>query len=121
MKVIIAGTRSVEDYALVVQAVERSGYEITEVVSGCATGIDRLGEQWARTNNVPIKEMPADWSRYGNSAGPYRNRAMADYADAAIIVWDGQSRGTRNMIENMIRRKKPYYIAMTSTTLEDFV
>lgn len=121
MKVIIAGTRSVEDYALVVQAVERSGYEITEVVSGCATGIDRLGEQWARAHNVPIKEMPADWSRYGNSAGPYRNRAMADYADAAIIVWDGQSRGTRNMIENMIRRKKPYYIAMTSTTLEDFV
>jgi len=121
VKVIIAGTRSVEDYALVVQAVERSGYEITEVVSGCATGIDRLGEQWARAHNVPIKEMPADWSRYGNSAGPYRNRAMAEYADAAIIVWDGQSRGTRNMIENMIRRKKPYYIAMTSTTLEDFV
>lgn len=121
MKVIIAGTRTVEDYALIVQAAERSGYEITEVVSGCATGVDRLGEQWARAHNIPIKEMPADWSRYGNSAGPYRNRAMADYADAAIIVWDGQSRGTRNMIENMIRRKKPYYIAMTSTTLEDFV
>ena len=121
MKVIIAGTRSVHDYSLVVQAVQRSGYGITEVVSGCATGIDRLGEQWARANNVPIKEMPADWNRHGNSAGPQRNRAMAEYADAAIIIWDGQSRGTRNMIENMIRRKKPYYIGMTSTTLEDFV
>ena len=121
MKVIIAGTRSVSDYSLVVQAVQRSGYNITEVVSGCATGIDRLGEQWARANNVPVKEMPADWNRYGNSAGPQRNRAMAEYADAAIIVWDGKSRGTRNMIENMVRRKKPYYIAMTSTTLEDFV
>lgn len=121
MKVIIAGTRSVDDYGLVVQAVERSGYTITEVVSGCATGIDRLGEQWARANNVPIKEMPANWTQYGNSAGPMRNRQMAEYADAAIIVWDGKSRGTRNMIENMIRRKKPYYIAMTSATLEDFI
>lgn len=121
MKVIIAGTRTVKDYALVVQAVERSGYNITEVVSGCATGVDWLGEQWARANDIPVKEMPADWNRHGNSAGPHRNRAMAEYADAAIIVWDGQSRGTRNMIENMIRRKKPYYIAMTSTTLEDFV
>lgn len=121
MKVIIAGTRSVEDYSLVVLAVERSGYTITEVVSGCATGIDRLGEQWARANNVPIKEMPADWNQYGNSAGPMRNRKMAEYADACIVVWDGKSRGTRNMIENMIRRKKPYYIAMTSATLEDFI
>lgn len=121
MKVIIAGTRSVNDYSLVVQAVQRSGYNITEVVSGCATGVDRLGEQWARANDVPIREMPADWIRHGASAGPQRNRAMAEYADAAIVVWDGKSRGTRNMIENMIRRKKPYYIAMTSTTLEDFV
>lgn len=121
MKVIIAGTRTVKDYKLVVQAVERSGYNITEVVSGCATGVDTLGEQWARANNIPIKEMPADWSRYGNSAGPQRNRAMAEYADAAIVIWDGESRGSRNMIENMIRRKKPYYIGMTSATLEDFI
>jgi hypothetical protein len=46
---------------------------------------------------------------------------MAEYADAAIIIWDGQSKGTRNMIENMIRRKKPYHIGMTSATLEDFI
>ena len=59
MKVIIAGTRVVKDYSLVVQAVERSGYTITEVVSGCATGVDQLGEQWARANGIPIKEMPA--------------------------------------------------------------
>lgn len=121
MKVIIAGTRDVKDYKLVVDTIQKSGYNITEVVSGCATGVDWLGEQWARTNNIPIKEMPAEWSRYGNSAGPHRNRAMAEYADAAIIIWDGKSRGTRNMIENMIRRKKPYYIGMTSATLEDFV
>lgn len=121
MKVIIAGSRNVNDYSLVVQAVQRSGFTITEVVSGCATGIDRMGEQWAIANNIPIKEMPADWNRHGNSAGPQRNRAMAEYADAAIVVWDGKSRGSRNMIENMIRRKKPYYVALTSATLEDFV
>ena len=121
MKVIIAGTRSVNDYKLVVQSIERSGFNITEVVSGCATGVDTLGEQWARANNIPIKEMPADWNRFGNSAGPMRNRQMAEYADAAIVIWDGESRGSRNMIENMIRRKKPYYIGMTSATLEDFL
>ena len=121
MKVIIAGTREISDYSLVVKTIESSGYNITEVVSGTATGVDWLGEQWARANNIPIKEMPADWMRYGNSAGPFRNKAMAEYADAAVIIWDGKSRGTRNMIENMIRRKKPYHIGMTSATLDDFV
>lgn len=121
MKVIIAGSRNIDDYSLVVRTIQNSGYDITEVVSGTAVGPDRLGEQWARANNIPIKEMPADWIRFGNSAGPQRNRAMAEYADAAIIIWDGQSKGTRNMIENMIRRQKPYHIGMTSATLEDFI
>lgn len=123
MKVIIAGSRDVKDYMLVARTVEESGWKdkITEVVSGCAAGVDTLGEQWARANNIPIKEMPANWNQYGNSAGPMRNRQMAEYADAAIVIWDGKSRGTRNMIENMIRRKKPYRIGMTSVTLEDFI
>ena len=121
MKVIIAGTRDVTDYKLVVDTITRSGYNITEVVSGCATGVDRLGEQWARANDINVKEMPANWTLYGKSAGPRRNKDMAEYADAAVIIWDGKSAGTRNMIENMIRRNKPYHIGMTSATLEDFI
>jgi hypothetical protein len=121
MKVIIAGSRNVTDYTILVEAIDRSGYTITEVVSGCAVGVDRLGEQWARANNISIKEMPADWNHNGKAAGPMRNKAMAEYADAAIVVWDGKSPGSRNMIENMIRRKKPYYVALTSSTLDDFI
>lgn len=121
MKVIIAGTRGIHDYDLIVETINRSGYQISEVICGEAYGPDRLGETWAISNNIPVKHMPAQWDRYGKAAGPHRNKAMAEYADAAIIVWDGKSHGTRNMIENMIRRKKPYHIGMTSTTLEDFV
>ena len=47
MKVIIAGSRGVEDYALVEEAVKQSGFDITEVVSGTARGVDLLGEHWA--------------------------------------------------------------------------
>ena len=122
MKVIIAGSRNIEDYKLVVDTIKRSGYSITEVVSGCAVGIDTLGEQWATANDIPIKRFPAQWHQYGpKRAGPIRNKEMAEYADAAVIIWDGESRGTRNMIENMVRRKKPYHIGMTSANLEDFV
>ena len=115
MKVIIAGSRKVEDYKLVAEAMKRCNFKVTEVVSGCATGVDMMGETWARANNLPIKEMPANWYQHGKAAGPIRNREMAEYADAAVIIWDGKSRGTRNMINEMIRKNKPYYIVMTES------
>ena len=43
--------------------------------------------------------MPAKWDKHGNSAGMIRNSQMADYADGLIALWDGESRGTKNMIE----------------------
>jgi len=119
MKVIIAGSRNLENYLLVAQAMQRCGFDVTEVVCGCATGVDNLGDRWARTNNIPVKEMPANWNRDGKAAGPIRNREMAKYADAAVIVWDGKSAGTRNMIDEMIRHKKPYFLQLTESNLED--
>ena len=123
MKVIIAGTRykdkankiPFDDFKLIVEAVERSGFEITEVVCGMAIGVDKLGEQWAIANNIPVKEMPANWNAHSKAAGPIRNRQMAEYADAAVIVWDGISDGSRNMINEMIRKKKPYFVALTES------
>ena len=123
MKVIIAGSRNIHANSLVAEAVRRSGYNITEVVCGMGLGVDQLGYRWAQHNNIPIKEFPADWKAHGKAAGPIRNRKMAEYGDAAVIVWDGESTGTRNMIDEMIRAKKPYYIQMLESklTIEDFL
>jgi hypothetical protein len=128
MKVIVAGNRYkdpeqkliFDDYELVLKAINSCGFFITELVSGTAIGVDRLGEQWARTRSIPITEMSADWNQYGKRAGPARNKAMAEYADAAVIIWDGKSDGTRNMIDEMIRQKKPYHLQLTLSTLESF-
>jgi len=99
MKVIIAGSRSITDVNIVRRAVKLSGFEITEVVSGTARGVDRLGEQIAHELNIPVKRFPANWEKYGRRAGFLRNQEMAHYADALIAVWDGVSRGTKHMIE----------------------
>jgi hypothetical protein len=129
VKVIIAGPRykdsiakiPYDDYMLIVSAVKKSGFQITEVVCGMAIGVDSLGSEWAVNNNIPIKEMPANWDRDKKAAGPIRNRAMAKYADAAVIIWDGVSKGTKNMIDEMIKEKKPYYLqSIGIKTLEDF-
>ena len=100
MRVIVAGGRDAQPaYELVVSAIAESGIEITELVHGAARGIDSAAGEWAERNKIPIKVFPADWSQHGRAAGPIRNRQMAEYADALIAVWDGNSRGTKNMIE----------------------
>jgi len=110
MKTIIAGSRSIspdtksiyvsdpKNYSLVESAIIESGFTITEVVSGTARGVDILGEIWALENNIPVKKFPANWDLHGKSAGYIRNVEMAEYAEAAIIIWDGYSKGTKHMI-----------------------
>lgn len=98
MKTIIAGSRTITDYDLVEKAVEESGFAVTEVVSGCARGVDNLGEEFARKWNLPVKQFHAKWKKHGKGAGPMRNAEMGDYADALIAVTTGSS-GTQNMIE----------------------
>jgi len=98
MRTIIAGTRDIISYYQVVTAIRESGFEITEVISGTARGVDSLGERWAREKNIPCQQFPAQWDKYGKSAGYRRNEDMAKVADALIAVWDGQSRGTKHMI-----------------------
>jgi hypothetical protein len=97
VKCIIAGSRTIRDYAIVAKAIADSGFEITIVVSGGAYGVDACGEEWASENGIPIMRFPAKWDAYGNAAGPIRNEQMAKYADALILVWDGSSRGSTSM------------------------
>jgi len=114
MKVIVAGSRSIKDYALVAKAIEGVDIQITELVSGTAKGVDQLGERWATENQVPIKRFPADWKnldavgavvrtghygQYNAKAGFDRNKQMADYAEALVAVYDGKSKGTASMIK----------------------
>ena len=107
MKTIIAGSRDITSLATVGAAILRSGFPITEVVSGTARGVDQVGEEWARMHLIPIKRFPAQWrdaGGYNPAAGHIRNRQMADYADALVAVWDGRSSGTRGMIEEAGKR-----------------
>jgi hypothetical protein len=102
MKTIIAGSRTITSLSLVLDAIMESGWDICEVVSGCARGVDTLGEAYAKNQGIPVKKFPADWKRYSKLAGPQRNNEMVCYADACIAVWDGESGGTRDMIEKAI-------------------
>lgn len=101
-KVIIAGGRDFNNYALLQEYVDKflSTYssDSIEIVSGNARGADKLGERYAKEHNLPVKLFPANWDKYGKRAGYLRNQEMADYANMLIAFWDRKSKGTNHMI-----------------------
>lgn len=112
MKVIIAGSRTIKDYKWLCEAIARSGFFITEVVSGKEpNGVDALGERWAHESGRAVTGFFPDWNR-GVIAGPIRNSMMAKYADAAIILRRPlglKSNGSDDMFRKMKEIGKPVY------------
>ena len=104
IKVIIAGSRTFENYQLLKFKCDAILKEIkkddeVQIVSGGANGADKLGERYAREKHYICKIFEADWDRDGKAAGYIRNEQMAKYADYLIAFWDGKSKGTKHMID----------------------
>lgn len=103
-KVIVAGGRKFNNYNLLkskldaILAEKRKTHQIY-IISGMAKGADTLGEQYANENGFTVLGFPAEWNLYGKSAGIRRNEEMAKVGDALIAFWDGESPGTKHMIE----------------------
>ena len=102
------GTQETFDFAMT----GNYSFTITEVISGGAKGADKMGEEWAKQHNIPIKKFPADWKKYGKAAGPIRNTQMAKYGEALIAIWDGKSVGTEDILKKVKKLGKPWWVLM---------
>lgn len=101
-RVIIAGGRNFSDYKLLKATMDKLLVNITDeitVVCGQAKGADTLGEQYVKEKGYAVAYYPADWKQYGKRAGYLRNEQMARNADALVAFWNGESRGTKSMID----------------------
>ena len=116
LKVIIAGSRTITKKHIVEDAFEEwfSNKNVFEIVSGCAKGIDTLAIEIAKDNDYDLAKFPAKWhdenGRLDKTAGFKRNMKMAEYADVLLAIWDGESKGTKHMIDSMLLLRKPVVI-----------
>lgn len=111
MRTIIAGSRTINDYELLKEVIAKSQFNITTVISGHHwEGVDVLGERWAKENNIPLELHPAKWQLYKASAGPIRNKEMAQVADACIVLWDRKSKGSKSMILNAMQQNLKLFV-----------
>ena len=112
---LIAGGRDFSNYNLLARRcaayiAENCGVQEPIILSGCASGADSLGEQFAMEYSLECRYFPAQWEKYGRAAGPMRNRQMAQVANGAVVFWDGRSRGTRSMIGYLRQMGVPFEV-----------
>lgn len=114
-RVVIAGGRDYKNFDEAKRYIDACLSKIRKksniiIVSGGARGADTIGEHYAKENGFKVEKYPADWKRYGRSAGPRRNKQMAEVSDYVICFWDEKSKGTKTMIDYAIKYDKPLKI-----------
>ena len=103
MKLLIAGSRSIQEFDL-------SPYvqpDVNTIISGGANGIDRIAEQYADSHRLSKYILRPRYDLYGRAAPLKRNEQMVDMADAVLVIWDGFSKGTQYTIKHAKKIGKP--------------
>lgn len=111
MRVIIAGTRHLNTgvtkaFNIIDSLVKKSKLP-SVILCGCGGNVDAYGNSYGIHNGIPVKHFPAAWDRHGKAAGPIRNQVMVDEADMLFLIWDGESRGSRDVLRKARKKGIP--------------
>jgi len=113
--IIIAGSRSINDYQLVRNSVldhfKGTMRHVGRIIhGGCPKGVDKLADRFAdemyNVYRIPKRIYYANWDLYGPAAGPIRNSEMVKNGDTLFAFWDGKSKGTADIIHKMQQVRK---------------
>lgn len=102
---IIAGSRTFTDYRILKSKLDTIFALLVQknskivIISGTANGADKLGERYANENEYKLIKIPADWDKFGASAGYIRNEEMAKISNACVVFRVNNSKGSSHMID----------------------
>lgn len=93
MKVAVVGSRNTK-----VNITKHMPGNIELIISGGASGIDTLAQDYAKKHNIPTLIILPDYEKYGKAAPLKRNEEIVNKADVIIAFWDMKSKGTEHII-----------------------
>lgn len=111
MRVLVCGGRDFCDRAWLYSVLDTLP-NVTEIISGGATGADRYAIHWALEHRIPYKEYPANWQLHGRGAGVLRNQQMLNEARPDLVVAFPGGRGTADMVRRSKDAKVPVTILL---------
>jgi uncharacterized phage-like protein YoqJ len=109
---VVAGGRDFNDFDRMKREIcdlmwnELKDRQVVIIQGECPTGADYWAKHAAHALNLTCVPCPADWAAHGRAAGPIRNSYMAEHGSGLLAFWDGQSKGTADMITKMKAKGK---------------
>ena len=83
---------------------------VTEIVSDGARGVDACARNYALRHGLKLTEFLPDYGRFGKGAPLLRNITIIENAGLVLAFWDGQSKGTKFVIDNCKKRNIPVVV-----------
>lgn len=108
-KVAIVGSRKFPNRQQVIDYVASLPQD-TVIVSGGAKGVDTWAALAAKECGLDTLIFPAEWDKYGKSAGFRRNADIVNACDRLVAFWDGNSKGTAHSVGLAEKQGKPVEI-----------
>lgn len=112
MKILCCGDRNWTNYHVIKKYLS-SFPKNTIIIEGEARGADIISKEIAESLGLMVIKFPADWDKYGKSAGPIRNRQMLDQNPDMVYAFHNDiknSKGTKDCVTEAIFRNIPVKI-----------
>lgn len=124
-KVVIAGSRAIENRKLIFKTLDlmTNNIKVDTILSGVDKGCETIVSEWAEVKDIPVIAYPIKWNdldvegadvainkyekKYNRNAPKIRNKVMLDNATHLVAIWDGQDIGTKILFEYAKKRKIP--------------
>jgi len=101
MIILVCGGREWNNLEVMVREMECLP-KVATIVHGAAKGADTMAGLIAEQLGMTVLPFPADWKKYGRSAGPVRNREMFRKTDPDLVLAFHEnidaSKGTKDMV-----------------------
>lgn len=105
-KLIISGLRSCQRRETVFAEISKFITEIgsiDEIISGGSTGVDTYAKEYAESHQIKFKEFKPNWQDDLNAAGMIRDSRMAEYGTHLLVLSNGVSKESQNLINEAKR------------------
>ena len=121
MKILICGDRQWSDRQTIYRILLPYATQTPPVtiLHGGARGADTLTGQVAQELGMEVREVRAEWKRYGKGAGPRRNDKMLNEHPALVIAFHNDLAKSKGTADAVRKAKKRGIAVMVVKTREE--